>query len=182
MSKVGRKPIKVPPGVTVVQNGDLISVTGKLGVNEVRIETGVTFSMKESVIELSVADGPDKQTLANWGTTGAHLRNAILGVTEGFQKSLEIQGVGYKAAQAGEQIDLELGFSHTVHFPIPKGITTEIDTKKNTILISGIDRQLVGHVTAKIRALKKPEPYNGKGIRYANEVVRRKSGKKVVGT
>lgn len=178
MSKVGKKPIEIPEGVTVTETAGVITVTGKLGTNTAPLLSGVTFSMKDGVIELSI-NSTEKQVRANWGTTASLIRNAIVGVTEGYKKVLEIQGVGFKAALAGQQIDLELGFSHTVHYPLPEGVTAELDAKKNTIQISGIDAQVVGQVAAEIRSLKKPEPYLGKGIRYIDEVVRRKEGKRV---
>ena len=178
MSKVARKPIEIPEGVTITQDGSVFAVKGKLGELSSPILKGVKVEMKDGSVQLSI-DSSEKQIRANWGTTGSHLKNAIQGVTEGFKKDLIIQGVGFRVADEGGKLALELGFSHTVHFPIPEGIKTEVDSKKNTISISGINKYLVGQTAAKIRALKKPEPYLGKGIRYADEVVRRKAGKKV---
>lgn len=178
MSKVGKKPIEIPEGVTVTESGGVVTVTGKLGTNAAPILPGVAFALKEGEVLLSPKN-EEKQTRANWGTTASLIQNAITGVTEGYTKTLEIQGVGYRAALNGNQIDLELGFSHTTHYPIPEGVTAEIDAKKNTIKLSGIDAQVVGQAAAEIRALKKPEPYLGKGIRYIDEAVRRKEGKRV---
>ncbi|MBI2037186.1 MAG: 50S ribosomal protein L6 [Candidatus Liptonbacteria bacterium] len=177
MSKVGKKPIAVSDGVTVAIESDFVSVAGKLGTLRVPLLPRIRVEQKDG--ELSVtATGSDKQALANWGTMRAHLKNAVTGVSEGFSKVLDIEGVGYRAALEGNTISLSLGYSHPVKFEVPEGVTAAVE-KNTTIRFSGVSKELVGQTAAKVRALKKPEPYKGKGIRYRGEVVRRKAGKKV---
>lgn len=178
MSKIGKRPIEILDGVTVEIKDGGLKVSGKLGSLDCMILAGVSAEIKDKELILTVAD-TKKQTLANWGTTAALVRNAIAGVTEGFKKELEIQGVGYRAALQGKNLTLNVGFSHAITYTAPAEV--EISVEKNIITISGIDRALVGQVAAEIRAFKKPEPYQGKGIRYVGEKVRRKQGKKVAG-
>jgi large subunit ribosomal protein L6 len=121
-------------------------------------------------------DGAERQAKANWGTMASLVKNALRGVTEGFEKKLQLEGIGYRAQVEGSKVTLALGFSHPVEFPLPQGITASI--AKNIMTISGISKELVGKIAAELRMLKKPEPYQGKGIRYVGEVVRRKAGKK----
>jgi large subunit ribosomal protein L6 len=175
MSRLGKQLIKIPSGVTVEINDDLIIVSGPKGKVNVLKMDGVLVTIDQDSIKVS-PQNEDKQTLMNWGTQWSHLRNAIIGVTEGFSKTLEIEGVGYKASLEGNDLVLKVGFSHPVRFPVPQGINISVD--KNKIIVSGVDKQQVGHVAANIRKIKKPEPYLGKGIRYENEVIRRKAGKK----
>ncbi|MDP3947919.1 MAG: 50S ribosomal protein L6 [bacterium] len=185
MSKVGKKPVAVPEGVTVTVLGasdsasGFVSVEGKLGILLVPLLSHTLVEPKEGELYVT-ATGSESQARANWGTMRAHLKNAVVGVTEGFEKVLEIEGVGYRASMEGKDISLALGYAHPVIFKIPEGVAAAV-IKNTTITLHGISKELVGQTAATIRALKKPEPYKGKGIRYRGEVVRRKAGKKVAG-
>ncbi|MDO8601584.1 MAG: 50S ribosomal protein L6 [bacterium] len=178
MSKIGSKPIVVPAGVTVESKDGWFIVKGKLATLSVLHIPFVKAEIKDGVIQLTI-NSSKKQARANWGTLGANLKNALTGVTEGFTKSLEIQGIGFKAAMEGNNLSLNVGYSHPVKYVTPEGIKIVIE--KSFIRISGSDKYLVGQTAAEIRKIKKPEPYQGKGIRYVGEQVRRKAGKKVAG-
>ncbi len=181
MSRLGKKPIQIPEGVEVKIENDLILVKGPKGELSRNFNPVINIEVKEEGVVLSPkSEEESSQTMALWGTYSSHIKNMITGVTEGFVKNLLIEGVGFKVQLSGEKLILNLGFSHTIEMEVPKGI--EMKVEKNKIEISGIDKELVGETAAKIRAYKKPEPYKGKGIRYEDEVVRRKAGKKVVGT
>lgn len=175
MSRLGKQPITIPEGVKVNISDSVISFTGPKGTVSTKLLEGVNFDIKENVITLS-PKGKIKQNMMNWGTLWSHTNNAIEGVTKGFSKGLEIEGIGFKASMEGNVLVLKVGFSHLVKFPIPEDITVEVE--KNKIKVTGIDKQKVGHIAASIRKIKKPEPYLGKGIRYEGEVIRRKAGKK----
>ena len=185
MSKVGKKSVAIPEGVTVAVLGasadtsGFVSVEGKLGILLVPLLSHTKVEQKEGELCVTVT-GWESQARANWGTMRAHLKNAVMGVTEGFEKVLEIEGVGYRASMEGKDISLALGYAHPVIFKIPEGVAAAV-IKNTTITLHGINKELVGQTAAKLRALKKPEPYKGKGIRYRGEVVRRKAGKKVAG-
>jgi len=179
MSKIGSKPIAIPEGVTVEHRDGIFTIKGKLATLTVSQLPLVDAEIKEGAIHLTITS-TKKQARANWGTLGANLKNAIVGVTTGFMKSLEIQGIGFKAAMEGNNLSLNVGFSHPVKFTTPEGIKIAIE--KAFIRISGSDKQVVGQTAAQIRKIKKPEPYQGKGIRYVGEQVRRKAGKKVAGS
>ncbi len=175
MSRIGKKPIRIPEGVEVkIEKGEVI-VKGPRGELRKEIPSKIGVEIKEKEIFVSAKSG-DKKTRAIWGTTRAVLSNLIEGVTKGFEKKLEIQGVGYKAVMEGEDLILSVGFSHPVKIKSPPGI--KVSVEKNIITFSGIDKELVGQIAAKTRRVKPPEPYKGKGIRYLGEVVRRKVGKK----
>lgn len=179
MSKIGKKLIEVPSGVTVVVEDGLVKVKGPKG----ELTYAVPRELKVALAENKLAVLPiskSKKTPALWGTIRAVIANMISGVTSGFEKKLEIEGIGFKAQTQGDDLVLNLGFSHQVIFKVPEGI--KIGVEKNSITISGISKELVGQTAANIRDLKKPEPYKGKGIRYAGEVIKRKVGKKVAGT
>ncbi len=178
MSKIGKKPIALPEGVTATVNETAVTIKGKNGSLVVPILPYVKVHLEGGVLTLTVAT-TQVQARANWGTMAAHLSNAVTGVTTGFEKKLDVQGIGYKAAMEGKTLVLALGFTHPIKFVPPAGITIVLE--KSFITISGIDRQVVGQTAAKIRQFKKPEPYQGKGIRYLGEQVRRKEGKKVAG-
>ncbi len=176
MSRIGKRPVPLPKGVTATVEGKNVKVKGPKG------ELKVTL-----VEEIDASVGPDGITIRPraemerapqmWGMSRSLVNNLVVGVTQGFSTKLEIQGVGYRAAVQGKNLNLQLGFSHDVAYPIPAGIT--ITAEKPTMLtVSGADKQLVGQVAAEIRAYRKPEPYKGKGVRYAGEYVRRKEGKK----
>lgn len=175
MSKIGKKPITIPDGVTVNILDGLIEIKGKNANLSVKALPGVTASIKDKELSFS-AKANDKQTLSNWGTMRALVANAIAGVVSDFSKELTVEGVGFRVEVKGNDLVLNIGFSHPVNFPIPEHI--KIKTEKNTIKISGPIKQLVGKVAAEIRALKEVEPYLGKGIKYKDEIVRRKAGKK----
>jgi len=177
MSRIGKQEIKIPAGVKVVQNGPSISVTGPKGALTKDFRDDITITINEGVITLNPKRN-DKFSKALWGTYASHLKNMIAGVETPFQKKLILEGVGYKSEVKGKEFHFALGFSHPVIVKIPEGITATAD--KNNITITGIDKELVGSFTAGIRALKKPEPYKGKGMRYDTEVIRRKQGKKTV--
>ena len=174
MSRIGKLPIAIPSGVTITVDPAEITVTGPKGTLKQFTMPGVTVEQKENeLIVTRVNDEPKNR--AKHGLMRALLNNLVQGVTQGFSKKLEINGVGFRVAQAGTDLKLNLGFSHDVIYKVPAGITTKIE--QNTITVEGIDKQQVGQVAAEIRALKKPEPYKGKGIKYADERIIRKSGK-----
>lgn len=174
MSRVGKLPIKIPSGVTITVDDSKITVVGPKGTLEQFTMPGITVQQDgEQVLVTRVDDQPVHR--AKHGLMRALINNMVVGVTEGFSKKLEIQGVGFRVAMAGNQLKMNLGFSHDVMFPIPEGIQVSIE--QNTITVTGIKKQQVGQTAAEIRALKKPEPYKGKGIRYEGEHIIRKSGK-----
>lgn len=179
MSKIGKKPIIIASGVTVEKKDGVVEVRGENGVLSLPLlpHCAIEIKDRESGKEICVTIiDRNRQARANWGTMAALLKNAIAGVREGFQKKLQLEGIGYRAALEGNNLSLALGFSHRVEYPAPHGIAFTVE--KNIITISGASKELVGKVAAEIRKLKKPEPYQGKGIRYVGEVVRRKAGKK----
>lgn len=179
MSKIGRKPIVIPQGVTVSQEGASLTISAKDKTIILPMLAGVSCVIQGNELIFSSRE-TSKQEKANWGTMRALTHNAISGVQKDFSKVLELEGIGFKAALEGKVLVLNLGFSHQVRFEIPHNITITVD--KNTITVSGINKELVGATAAKIRSLKKPEPYKGKGIHYKGEVIRRKAGKKVGAT
>ena len=173
MSRIGKLPITVPAGVTITV-GDEIAVAGPKG--ELKVPYLVNVTVSQDGDQLTVARKDDEQvSRANHGLQRALLNNAVVGVTKGFEKKLEINGVGFRLSGGPQEIDMSLGFSHPVKYTAPKGVT--LTTNKMEITVSGIDKQAVGQVAAEIRSLKKPEPYKGKGIKYADEVILRKQGK-----
>lgn len=176
MSRIGKKPIEIPQGVTVVLEKDSVLFKGPKGEIKQEIPAGIAVQQQDNVLIVR-PEREGKNIPALWGLTTALLLNHVQGVSVGFEKKLEIRGVGYKAVMEGEsKIRLDLGFSHPVFMEIPKGLIVKIE--KQFIIIFGCDKQQVGQLGAKIRALRKPEPYKGKGIRYFGEVVRKKEGKK----
>ncbi|MCK4892033.1 MAG: 50S ribosomal protein L6 [Candidatus Pacebacteria bacterium] len=179
MSKIGKQPINIPSGITFsVNDNNIIVVKGPKGELTNKINLKVSIKVKDSQVIVSVKNNT-KKNYAIWGLSRALIANMIEGVEKGFEKKLEIQGIGYKVLQKGNDLEFSLGFSHKVIFKAPKGI--EFNVEKNIIILTGIDKQLVGQIAADIRSKKKPEPYKGKGIRYLGEQVRRKVGKKVAG-
>ncbi|MBI2609704.1 50S ribosomal protein L6 [Candidatus Giovannonibacteria bacterium] len=175
MSRIGKKPIAIPSGVSVAIDGSRVTVKGPKGELSRDFRDEIKMVEENKTLQLSIAK-ETRLARALWGTYASHLKNMILGVTEGYTKRLELQGIGYKAQLEGKDLLLSLGFSHPVKFPAPLGISFNVE--KNFIVVSGIDKEKVGMTAAEIRELKKPEPYKGKGIRYDGEVVRRKAGKK----
>jgi large subunit ribosomal protein L6 len=174
MSRVGKLPIAIPSGVTITVDDSEITVAGSKGTLKQFTMPGIT--VKQEGDELIVARANDEPKVrAKHGLMRALLQNMVTGVSEGFSKKLEINGVGYRVAQQGADLKLNLGYSHDVIYKVPEGISTAVE--QNTITVSGISRQQVGQAAAEIRALRKPEPYKGKGIKYAGERILRKSGK-----
>lgn len=179
MSKLGKKPIPITEGVKAELKDGKLEFTGKQGVMSVPVLQYVKIEIKDGAVAVS-AEAGHVQARANWGTMASLIRNAILGVSEGFSKNLEIDGIGFKAGLDGQTLVLSVGFTHPVKFVPPASIKVVVE--KNIIKVSGVDKNLVGQVAAHIRKIKKPEPYKGKGIHYVGEVIRRKAGKKVAGT
>jgi large subunit ribosomal protein L6 len=176
MSRIGKNPVPIPSGVTVTLNGRLLSVKGKLGELKLATSEDVETTVADGKVVIK-AKSESKRSRSQWGTTRALVRNMVRGVSEGYKRTLDINGVGLKASAQGKKLTLSLGFSHDVNFPVPEGV--EIKTPTATqIEISGADRQKVGQAAANIRALKGPEPYKGKGIKYSDETILRKEGKK----
>jgi large subunit ribosomal protein L6 len=176
MSRIGKKPVVIPSGVTAKLDGQTIAVKGAKGELKFTAPDEVAISIDGGAVHVAPR-GEDKRARAMWGTARAQVQNLIGGVTKGFEKKLEINGVGYKAAIAGKNLQLSLGYSHDIVFPIPTGVT--ITTPKPTeIAVGGIDKRQVGQIAAEIRAFRGPEPYKGKGVKYAGEFVFRKEGKK----
>lgn len=176
MSRVGKHPVALPAGVTVTLDNGRVNVKGKLG----ELSTPASDLVKIEIAEDKVTVSPvneTKESRAMWGTTRANINDMVKGVTEGFKKTLEIVGVGYKAALQGSSLKLSLGFSHDIMFEIPEGIKM-VCPSPTAIEISGHDKQKVGQVAAEIRKYRKPEPYKGKGVKYAGEQILRKEGKK----
>ena len=176
MSRIGKKPVAVPAGVTATVTGQTVKVKGAKGELSFVVPERVNVAMENGAIAVQPRD-ETKQARAMWGMSRSQVANLVEGVTKGYEKKLEINGVGYRAAVAGKVLKLALGYSHEIDFDIPAGIT--IATPKPTeILVSGIDKQRVGQVAAEIRELRGPEPYKGKGIKYSDEFIFRKEGKK----
>lgn len=178
MSRLAHKPINIPAGVTVTTNGNMYTVRGKNGELSRNFRPEIAIQVGPEGIMVSALKPEDRIQKALVGTYASHLRNMVQGVSMGFSKKLIIEGVGYKVALVGQNLEFALGFSHPVIVPIPTGITASVE--KNTITITGSDTELVGQFSALIRSQKKPEPYKGKGIRYDTEIIRRKEGKKNV--
>ena len=179
MSKIGKKPINIPDNVEAKMSNGILEFKGTKGSLSVLVLPYIKAEMKDKILTFAQISN-SKQAKSNWGTQRALTNNAIAGVTNGFEKNLEIEGIGYRASIQGGGLILDIGYSHPVKLEPPQGI--KILAEKNTIKIIGVDKALVGKVAAEIRALKKPEPYKGKGIKYQGEVIRRKAGKKVAGT
>ena len=176
MSRIGKKPVVLPKGVTASVEGKAVKVKGPKGELKVTLVEEIDASVGAHGVTLTPRKDMERAAQM-WGLSRTLVNNLVQGVTNGFSQKLEIQGVGYRAAVLGKDLHLQLGFSHDVDYPIPDGIT--ITTEKPTMLtVSGIDKQLVGQVAAEIRSYRPPEPYKGKGVRYAKEFVRRKEGKK----
>jgi len=179
MSRIGLKPIPVPDGVVVEIHGDHLLVKGEKGELTSPIPEGISFQLEDSTLS-AARDGDGRQSRSFHGLARALAANAVQGVTKGFRRELRLHGIGYRAAAQGNTLNLQLGFSHPVEFPIPKGL--QISTPDQTkILIEGIDKQLVGETAAQIRRIRPPDAYKGKGIRYSDEIVRTKVGKSGVG-
>jgi large subunit ribosomal protein L6 len=176
MSRIGKQPIQLPKGVDVTLDDRVIRVKGPKGSLSVDLTPGVNASVENGVLTVT-RDDDQRQTRAFHGLVRALLYNATTGVSEGWKKELEIVGIGYRAEKKGNAVVFNLGYSHPIEFEIPEEIDIDVDSKANRVTVIGIDRQRVGQVAAEIRALRPPEPYKGKGVRYADEYVRTKAGK-----
>jgi large subunit ribosomal protein L6 len=176
MSRIGKKPVPLPKGVTASINGQTVEVKGPKGTRSFTATDDVILSLVDNAVVVKPVD-TTKRSRQQWGLSRSMIENLVIGVTTGFKKELEIQGVGYRAAMAGKILKLSLGYSHEVNFEVPDGVTVT-SPKQTEIVVEGIDQQLVGQVAANIREWRGPEPYKGKGIRYKDEFVFRKEGKK----
>lgn len=181
MSRIGKKIINVPANTKVEIKDSVITATGALGTLSYSIPEGITPELKDGVLTFSVAENRVKELNALHGTTRANVFNIIEGVTNGFVKVLEINGLGYRANVAGTKLNLELGFSHPVNLDIPAGLTVTVDPKSGWVTIKGSDKFKVGDFAAKIRRIRPPEPYKGSGIKYQGEHIVRKAGKTAAG-
>ena len=178
MSRIGKLPIEIPPGVTVTVSGQDVTVKGKKGELKSSFHPNIMVKVEGSQVLVTRPDD-SKTNRALHGTTRANINNMVVGVTDGFTKSLEVRGVGYRFAISGKKLTLSLGYSHPIDFAIPEGIEITVDEEnKNLMHVTGISKQLVGETAAKIREYRKPEPYKGKGVRYFGEYVAMKQGKK----
>jgi len=175
MSRIGKQHLSIPTGVTVALVDGVLTVTGPKGILTRVVHPLVTIHMTDDVVTVDVVNKEDKQERSLWGTFASHIKNMIVGVTIGFSRQLEVNGVGYRVAMQGTDLKLDVGYSHPVIYTMPKTIIASVE--KNVITVTGPDKELVGRVSAEIRAIRKPEPYKGKGIKYVDEIIRRKAGK-----
>jgi large subunit ribosomal protein L6 len=176
MSRIGKRPVELPSGVTATVSGQTLEVKGPKGTRSFNATDDVTLAVEDNVVTITPR-GKSKRARQQWGMSRTQVQNCVTGVTEGFKKELEIQGVGYRAQMQGNTLKLNLGLSHDVDYVAPEGVTVSAP-KQTEIVVEGIDEQLVGQVAANIRQWRKPEPYKGKGIRYKGEFIFRKEGKK----
>ncbi|MBF0369232.1 MAG: 50S ribosomal protein L6 [Magnetococcales bacterium] len=176
MSRIGRKAIPVPQGVDIKIDNQSVTVKGKLGTLSRNMHPQIEVKKDGDTITVAPR-AKDRKTRALWGLSRSLLNNMVVGVSEGFSKQLEILGVGYRAAVSGQTLKLTLGYSHHIEYKLPEGVSAQVD-KNNTVTVSGADRETIGQTCAEIRDMRSPEPYKGKGIRYAGEYVLRKEGKK----
>ena len=176
MSRIGKKPVELPKGVTASVSGQTIEVKGPKGTRSFTATDDVSITVEDNLVKVQPR-GLSKRARAQWGMSRTMVSNLVQGVTTGFKKELEISGVGYRAAMTGNVLKLSLGYSHEVNFEVPQGVTITAP-KQTEIVVEGMDQQLVGQVAANIRDWKRPEPYKGKGIRYKDEFIFRKEGKR----
>jgi len=174
MSRVGKKPIGIPEKVKISYENNVLSVQGEKGILTRTIHPDVQLNIEKTSLTVSI-DLMDKKTRSLWGMTRAVISNMVTGVSKGFERDLEINGIGYRAELKGNSIEFNLGYSHPIDFPLPEGISAKID--KNVIKLSSFDKELLGFTASTIRALRPPEPYKGKGVKYAEEHIQRKAGK-----
>lgn len=174
MSRIGKQPIDIPAGIEVKGEGNIITFKKGNLIQTLDTKGYVDYKIEGKQL-IFIKKSDEKQDRAFWGTYRALANNIVIGLSKGFEKRLEINGVGYRAAVSGNTLEMQLGYSHPIKYPIPKGITIEVD--KNIIIVKGNDKQQVGQVAANIRSFKEPEPYKGKGIKYIDEVIIRKAGK-----
>jgi large subunit ribosomal protein L6 len=176
MSRIGNKPIELPKGVEVKQVGEAVTVKGPKGTLSTLLVPGIGVKVENNVVSFTRGD-EEKKSRAFHGLVRALVANNVRGVSEGFKRELDIVGVGYRAEVKGKEVVFQLGYSHPVRFAVPEGIEITVDAKTGHIVITGIDKQKVGQTAAEIRSLREPDPYKGKGIKYSDEVIRRKAGK-----
>ncbi len=174
MSRVGKKPIELSDKIKVSFSNQVLTVTGEKGTLSRSIHPAVDLNMDDNALSFSI-NSTDKKTRSLWGMTRALVANMVTGVSKGFERALEINGIGYRAELKGNAIELNLGYSHPINFPLPEGISASVE--KNIIKLSGIDKDLLGYTASSIRRLRPPEPYKGKGVKYAEEHIQRKAGK-----
>jgi len=175
MSRIGKIPVVIPEKVKVILDGDMLKVVGPLGELTQKIHPRVKAEIKGNLVQVTVKKPEDKYDRSLWGLFRVLINNMVVGVTKGYEKKLEINGVGFKAQVTGQKLNLNVGFSHPVLFSLPTDLAVKVE--KNVITVTGADKQKVGEAAAQIRAIKPPEPYKGKGIKYIDEVIRRKAGK-----
>jgi large subunit ribosomal protein L6 len=176
MSRIGKHPVAIPAGVEVQLLGQTLTAKGRLGALSLAVSSEVTATIADGAVTIA-PNSESKRARAMWGTTRALVSNMVTGVATGFTRNLEINGVGYRAAVQGSTLNLQLGYSHDIPYPIPQDVRITCE-RPTAITITGADRQRVGQIAAEIRAFRPPEPYKGKGVKYSNETVRRKEGKK----
>ena len=176
MSRIGKHPVAIPSGVEVQLSGQTLTAKGRLGTLSLAVSGEVTATIADGAVTIAPND-ESKRARAMWGTTRALVNNMITGVATGFTRNLEINGVGYRAAVQGSTLNLQLGYSHDIPYPIPQDVRITCE-RPTAITITGADRQRVGQIAAEIRAFRPPEPYKGKGVKYRDETIRRKEGKK----
>lgn len=179
MSRIGKAPIEIPAGVTVTVNGDVVTVKGPKGELSHKVNPELTIKVEDGHVTLT-RPSDDREHRAQHGLYRALIHNMVVGVSQGYRKEMELVGVGYRATSEGQVLELSLGFSHAIFIKLPKEVKVEAKTERNKnplIILESDDKQLLGQVCAKIRSLRKPEPYKGKGIKFVGEVIRRKSGK-----
>jgi len=175
MSRIGKQTIEIPQGVTLEAKDGVVTAKGPKGELKRVLHPLVSVNIEGGVATVDVKKKENKKERSLWGTFGSHIKNMVVGVTEGFKRQLEVNGVGYKIAMQGTDIKLEVGYSHSVVYNVPEGVTASVD--KNVINLESADKEMVGRVASEIRSIRKPEPYKGKGIKYMEEVIRRKAGK-----
>ena len=176
MSRIGKKPIELPKGVEVKQDGNAVTIKGPKGSLSTALIPGISVKVENNVVQFTRAN-EEQKSRAFHGLVRALVANNVRGVSEGFKRELDIVGVGYRAEVKGKEVVFQLGYSHPVRFPIPQGIDIAVDAKSGHVTVTGIDKQKVGQTAAEIRSLREPDPYKGKGIKYSDEVIRRKAGK-----
>lgn len=177
MSKIGKKPIVLPSGVSVEMSGSTLTIKGAKGTLTKELPAGLQVTVADGMVMVAPGnENPSRQESALWGLWRAIVSNMLIGVSTGWTRTLEFQGVGYKAILKGKDLELSLGYSHTIPVAAPEGISFEVD--KTSIKVIGIDREAVGHIAALIRSKRLPEPYKGSGIRYSDEIIKKKAGKK----
>jgi large subunit ribosomal protein L6 len=177
MSRVAKKPVDLPQGVTATIGGESVTLKGAKGSLTLAVKKGITVKQQDKTLEVETTDATVEGINAIAGSTRAHLANMVTGVTKGYEKKLELVGVGYRAAVQGKSLTLTLGYSHLINYAIPEGITIEAPSQTE-IIVKGIDRQRVGQTAAEIRAYRSPEPYKGKGVKYSDEKITLKEAKK----